>query len=359
MTSLPLSEEGKVLTSVDFTPEVKGFFLGEFKQTVAAIKAKAYLLPQIEILANDEEVVNGLAERIQRGSKADVRLYVDEHFAKFPFGLKTNIVFCLLERFKEWHKYQKLRKTTWNNDVAELFSNEFCGDILKKWKTGFFNPSELYDVISSAVTNDLLEPQLAKRMVQLTLQDSGYVRTDNDRADFDKTKRFRADVKGFNLLDLQNAVNTIDGCEIELISSEGITSNISSTKYTAVVNKSHPSVHNMTTKGREITWSHERSADHLFFLQPEIAGGKQHLVIGGNLKFDRGDLDTENIIGVDVSPRSSCDDTLSITILAQGQWLGDLDRSTKGMSDDGASEVRAKSCLWLKDSHLGKICVIV
>jgi hypothetical protein len=338
MARFPLSREGEVSPSKDFTPVVKDFFLGEFTQTVESLRAKANLLPQIEILANDKEVVNGLAERIQRGSKADVRLFVDERFAKFPFGLKTNIVHCLLERFEEWQKCQKLRKSTWNNNVVDLASNEFCGEILKKWKTGFFNPSELYDVISSAVANDLLEPQLAKRMVHLTLQDSGYIRTDNDRADFDKTKRFRADVKGFDLLNLQNAVNTIDGCEIELISSEGITSNISSIKH-AVVNKKHPSGHNMTTKGREIMWSHERGADCVFILQPEIVGGRQLLVVGGNLKFDSGDLDIENIIGVDVSPRSSCDDTISIIILAQGQWLGDLDRSTKGMSDDGASEV--------------------
>lgn len=338
MTNLPLNAEGNTEPSIDFIPEVKAFLMGDFTETVAAIKAKACLLPQIYSLANDEEVIQGLAERIQKGSKADVRLFVNERFREFPFGLKTNIVYCLLEIFKEWQKFKNLRKTKRNDEVADLFSNEYCRDILKKWKTGVFNPSELYDVISSAVVDDLLEPQLAERMVHLTLQDSGYVRTDNDKADFDKTKRFRADVKGFDLLHLQNAINTIDGCEIELISYGGITSNISSTKHT-VVNKTHPSSHNGTTKGREISWTHDRSIDHIFFLRPEISGSRQLLVIGGNLKFDNGDLDIENVIGVDVSPRPSSDDTLSVTILAQGQWLGDLDKSTRGMSD-GASEVR-------------------
>ena len=72
--------------SVDLVPEVREFLLTGFTKTVTEITAKAHLVPQIEVIANDAELLRGLIERMQRGSKADVRSYVDEVFESFPFG---------------------------------------------------------------------------------------------------------------------------------------------------------------------------------------------------------------------------------------------------------------------------------
>ena len=333
MTSTP----DHIGTSADLLPEVKEFFLTDFTRTVAEITAKAHLVPQIEIIANDAELLRGLIERMQRGSKADVRSFVDEIFESFPFGLRTSIVYSLTEIFKEWQQHQKARKRRRKSDVAELFSHEVCGDLVKKWKSGAFSPSELYEGISSAVVNGSMEPQLAKRMVDLTLQDAGYIRTYNDRADFDKTERFRADAKGFDLVNLQSVAANLDGSEIEMMTYGGISATVSSTKKT-VTNKSYPSSYNMTTKGKQLWWRHEGGGDQLFFLQPENSSSLPLLLIGGSLKLDNGDLDIEVVIGVDVCPHTSSDETLSATILVDGQWLGELDRSTRGMCD-GASEV--------------------
>ena len=323
--------------STDLVPEVREFFLVEFTKTVSEITAKAHLVPQIEIIANDAELLLGLIERMQRGSKADVRSFVDEIFESFPFGLRTSIVYSLTEIFKEWQQHQKARKRQRKSDAAELFSNEICGDLVRKWKSGAYSPSELYEGISSAVVNGSMEPQLAKRMVDLTLQDAGYIRTYNDRADFDKTERFRADAKGFDLVNLQSVAANLDGSEIEMMTYGGISATVSSSKHT-VTSKNYPSSYNMTTKGKQLWWRHEGGSDQLFFLQPENIASRPLLLIGGSLKLDNGDLDIEVVIGVDVCPHTSSDETLSATILVDGQWLGELDRSTRGMCD-GASEV--------------------
>ena len=87
----------------------------------------------------------------------------------------------------------------------------------------------------------------------------------------------------------------------------------------------------MTTKGKQLWWRHEGGSDQLFFLQPENIASRPLLLIGGSLKLDNGDLDIEVVIGVDVCPHTSSDETLSATILVDGQWLGELDRSTRGM----------------------------
>ena len=323
--------------STDLVPEVREFFLAEFTKTVSEITAKAHLVPQIEIIANDAELLLGLIERMQRGSKADVRSFVDEVFESFPFGLRTSIVYSLTEIFKEWQQHQKARKRQRKSDAAELFSNEICGDLVRKWKSGAYSPSELYEGISSAVVNGSMEPQLAKRMVDLTLQDAGYIRTYNDRADFDKTERFRADAKGFDLVNLQSVAANLDGSEIEMMTYGGISATVSSSKHT-VTSKNYPSSYNMTTKGKQLWWRHEGGSDQLFFLQPENIASRPLLLIGGSLKLDNGDLDIEVVIGVDVCPQTSSNETLSATILVDGQWLGELDRSTRGMCD-GASEV--------------------
>ena len=322
---------------VDLAPEVRDFFLGTFTRTVSEIVAKAHLLPLIQAIANDDEILQGLVERMRRGSKSDVRAYVDEVFDLFPFGLRTSVVYSLTEIFREWQLHQRATKRQRKNDVAELFSHEVCGDLVKKWKSGTFTPSELYAGISSAVVNGSMEPQLAKRMVDLTLQDAGYFRTNNDRADFDQTKRFRADAKGFDLVNLQSVAASLDGSEIEMLTYGGTSTTVSSTKHT-VVSKCYPSSYNMTTKGKQLWWRHEGGGDQLFFLQPESASSRPLLLIGGSLKLENGDLDIEVVIGVDVCPHTSSDDTLSATILVDGQWLGELDRSTRGMCD-GASEV--------------------
>ena len=141
--------------STDLVPEVREFFLVEFTKTVSEITAKAHLVPQIEIIANDAELLLGLIERMQRGSKADVRSFVDEIFESFPFGLRTSIVYSLTEIFKEWQQHQKARKRQRKSDAAELFSNEICGDLVRKWKSGAYSPSELYEGISSAVVNEI------------------------------------------------------------------------------------------------------------------------------------------------------------------------------------------------------------
>ena len=322
---------------VDLVPEVRDFFLGSFTRTVSEITAKAHLLPHIQAIANDDEILQGLVERMRRGSKSDVRAYVDEVFDLFPFGLRTSVVYSLTEIFREWQQHQRATKRQRKNDVAELFSHEVCGDLVKKWKSGTFTPSELYAGISSAVVNGSMEPQLAKRMVDLTLQDAGYFRTNNDRADFDQTKRFRADAKGFDLVNLQSVAASLDGSEIEMLTYGGTSTTVSSTKHT-VVSKCYPSSYNMTTKGKQLWWRHEGGGDQLFFLQPESASSRPLLLIGGSLKLENGDLDIEVVIGVDVCPHASSDDTLSASILVDGQWLGELDRSTRGMCD-GASEV--------------------
>jgi hypothetical protein len=323
--------------SVDLVLQVKEFLLVNFSRTVFEISAKAHLVPQIHVIANNDELLRGLIERMQRGSKTDVRSYVDEIFGSFPFGLRTSIVYSITEIFREWQQHQRARKRQRRNDVAELFSHEVCGDLVKKWKAGAFSPSEFYEGISSAVVNGSMEPQLAKRMVDLTLQDAGYIRTSNDRADFDKTKRFRADAKGFDLVNLQSVAASLDGSEIEMMTYGGTSTTVSSSKHT-VVSKSYPSSYNMTTKGKQLWWRHEGGGDQIFYLQPESSSSRPLLLIGGSLKLENGDLDIEVVVGVDVCPHTSSDDTLSATILVDGQWLGELDRSTRGMCD-GASEV--------------------
>ena len=323
--------------SVDLVLQVKEFLLVNFSRTVSEISAKAHLVPQIHVIANNDELLRGLIERMQRGSKTDVRSYVDEVFGSFPFGLRTSIVYSITEIFREWQQHQRARKRQRRNDVAELFSHEVCGDLVKKWKAGAFSPTEFYEGISSAVVNGSMEPQLAKRMVDLTLQDAGYIRTSNDRADFDKTKRFRADAKGFDLVNLQSVAASLDGSEIEMMTYGGTSTTVSSSKHT-VVSKSYPSSYNMTTKGKQLWWRHEGGGDQIFYLQPESSSSRPLLLIGGSLKLENGDLDIEVVVGVDVCPHTSSDDTLSATILVDGQWLGELDRSTRGMCD-GASEV--------------------
>ena len=141
MLSSIMSTSTTTESSVDLLPEVKEFLLTAFTKTVTEITAKAHLVPQIEVIANDAELLRGLIERMQRGSKADVRSYVDEVFKSFPFGLRTSIVYSLTEIFKEWQLHQRARKRQRKSDVAELFSHEVCGDLVKKWKSGTFSPS--------------------------------------------------------------------------------------------------------------------------------------------------------------------------------------------------------------------------
>ena len=323
--------------SGDLVPEVKEFLLVAFTKTVADITAKTYLVSKIQAIANDDELIGGLIERMQRGSKADVRTYVDEIFHSFPFGLRTSIVYSLTDIFREWQLQQRARKRQRKNDAAEIFSHGICSTLVKRWKSGIISPTELYAEISAAVLNGNMEPQLAKRMVDLTLQDAGYIRTNNDHADFDRTKRFRADAKGFDLMNLQSVATSLDGSEIEMMTTDGTSTTVSSSKH-SIVSKNYPSSYHMTTKGKQLWWRHEGGGDQLFFLQPESSACRPLLLIGSSLKLDNGDLDIEVVIGVDVCPHSSSDDTLSAAILVDGQWLGELDRSTRGMCD-GASEL--------------------
>lgn len=127
--------------------------------------------------------------------------------------------------------------------------------------------------------------------MDFTLQDGGYIHTTDHQADFDRTKRCRFDVKNFDLVNLKSVATNLDGSEIELMSCDGLTSTISSTKH-CVVNKNCPVNCSMTTSGKQLWWRYERDNEQLNYVKSEITivDNRPLLLIGGSLKVDNGEL---------------------------------------------------------------------
>ena len=336
---------------------------------VASSFGRQQLVTAIQEFCKGDEALAGLsaaaAAAVANGaadSEASLRDVVNEKLAFLPFGLRAHAVRLLAARKDEWQKRAAVQEVSPPKPLSLGGGDDGGGGaLLKTWQHGAATPSELF----AAVERCTLADDTSSALVAHALALGGYRPEHHGQRDgFDRTRRFRADCRGFDLAALDHRLlPSPDGAGLDLLAARGTQAARVAADLRAVRALPYPSSCHLPTASARLLWRYEHARSGLLAVPVPSQGRRPLLVVGGTLSLPSGVLDIDAVVGVDVCPAAdprgwtasssrrghgrrgsgagvgyerptgsmwAWVDGLHAVALVGGTWRGGMDRSSKG-----------------------------